>query len=491
MINQAQPGDSRASAVGVTASIVALNWAIFGLMLVLLNDSADWQATVGVLMLAQAFTGWIAWRRFRVIKAAIFPDFLSFVLMYQFGTKLLTMTGLILRSTGEDLGSVSRDLKLMESVSVIYQFQAELVFLLATVVFTFVWRLQEKKGIPAVWVEPAANAAWWAYAIGLVGYLGLTATGGGAALGMVQELLRLFAIGALAALLAGSSVYALGNARGWMPLVALGPLLLLALKSGMKAEVALVFFPLFIPILRRLTATRLSFIAGFLVFALLFIFPFAETWRNENWRAGASAKQQATIQEVADKVADSWARDGVLETAYSSSAKWLSRGSSAEQGGLVMSLAERDGFIGPILIEGLATIFVPRFLWPDKPTYAPGAWFTWYLGNAESPEEATTSTAMMLATELYWMFGVAGVVVGMALISFWYFRVWNFLIAKSRVNLIATLALFALLARSAGMEELHTIYAISSPIILLVYVLLFSAIINFLTAWHRSKFSSE
>lgn len=46
-----------------------------------------------------------------------------------------------------------------------------------------------------------------------------------------------------------------------------------------------------------------------------------------------------------------------------------------------MQLAERDGFIGAVLIEGLSSIFVPRFLWPEKPSYMPGAWFTWYLGG--------------------------------------------------------------------------------------------------------------
>jgi len=406
-------------------------------------------------------------------------------LLYQFGTKLLTMTGLILKSTDDSLGTVSEYLRLLELVPINYQFQAELIFLLSTIIFTSIWRLLERKQIAAVWQEPNVKAAWWAYAIGLTGHLGLTAIGAGAALGMVGELLRLFAIGALAALLAGNSVYALGKARGWMPLVALGPVLLVALKSGMKSEVALVFFPIFIPILRTMTARRFGFILGFLVFTLLFIFPFSETWRNENWRVAESVKQQASVQEVAAKVADSWGRDGVLETAYSSSAKWLSRGSSSEEGGLVMSLAERDGFIGPILIEGLATIFVPRFLWPDKPTYAPGAWFTWYLGQADAPETATTSTAMMLPTELYWMFGVSGVIIGMGFMAVLYFHVWTFLIRRSRTSIIATLSLFVLLARSSGLEEVHTIYAISSPIILLVYLLFFDGLSRFVTSWQR------
>ena len=491
MINKAHHLDSRVRVSGVAVDSIALIWAIFGFMLVLLNGAADWLATVGVLMLAQAFTGRMAWKRFKLIKSALFPDFLSLLLLYQFGSKLLTMFGLILRSTSEDLGTVSETLKLFETVPVNYQFQAELVFLLATIIFASVWRLQERKSIAAVWQEPTAKAAWSAYAIGLIGYFGLAGIVAGAALSMVQELLRLFAIGALAALLAGSTAYALGKPRGWMPIVALSPLLLLALRSGMKAEVALIFFPLLIPIIRRISARRFGFIVAFLVFTLLFIYPFSEAWRTANWKSWGGVEQRETVLEVAAIVADLWASDGIVETAYSSSAKWLSRGSSSEQGGLVMSLAERDGFIGPILIEGLVTIFVPRFLWPDKPTYAPGAWFTWYLGNAESPETATTSTAMMLPTELYWMFGVSGVVIGIGLMAVLYFNVWNFLVKKSRKSIIPLLALFVMLARSSGLEEIHTIYAISSPVILVFYVLIFSLIMKFVTAWKRKQMPSK
>lgn len=137
-----------------------------------------------------------------------------------------------------------------------------------------------------------------------------------------------------------------------------------------------------------------------------------------------------------------------------------------------MQLAERDGLIGPVLIEGLVTIFVPRFLWPEKPTYAPGAWFTWYLGWASSPETATTSTATMLPTELYWMFGLAGVMIGMVVISIIYFHVWRFMIRESAKGIVPTVALFAMLGRTSGLEEVHTIYAISGPIILVVYVII-------------------
>lgn len=481
MNNKVQHLESGVAVSGAFVDAITIVWASFGLLLLLLNSAAEWPATAGVLMLSQAFTGRMAWKRFKIIKNAIFPDFLTLVLIYQFGTKFLTMSGLILRSISDELGSVSQNLKLAESVPVNYQYQAELVFLLATVVFTSVWRFQERKGIRAVWQEPPTRVAWLAYFISLFCYFGLTVIVTRVVPGMALEFIRLFALGALAALLGGNSVYALGKRRSWMPIAALGPFLILALISGMKAEVALIFFPIIIPVVRKMTLARFGFTIAFLVFTLLFIFPFSETWRDENWRATGAARQQASVSEVTVKVIDTWKTNGIIEVANNSTSRWLARGSTSEIGGLVMLLAERDGFIGPILIEGLVTIFVPRFIWPDKPTYAPGAWFTWYLGNALSPETATSATAMMMPTELYWMFGVAGVVIGMGLIAVLYFSVWNFLIKKSKYNIIATLALFALLARSAGLEEIHAIYAISSPVTLIVYFYIFSIIVKIMT----------
>ena len=81
---------------------------------------------------------------------------------------------------------------------------------------------------------------------------------------------------------------------------------------------------------------------------------------------------------------------------------------------------------------------------------------------------------MMLPTELYWMFGLFGVVLGMAFLAVLNFVVWERLRRLSRTGIIPMLALFGLLAHTAGMEEVHTIHAISGPIILLGYVIVFN-----------------
>ena len=450
---------------------LAATWALVGLGLALVYRAADWQATVGVLMISQAFSGTLAWHRFRRTAAAVLPDFLTMLLFMKFVTKVLTAAGVVAGANPDLFGAVGDRLLLRESVPMEYQFQAELVFLCATVVFTLVWQVLEGRTPLAVWREPHPRAMWWTYAIALAAYVVLSISPLGRSFGASLELMKMFSIGALAVLLGGRSHYALGRSKSWLPIAALVPLYLLALRTGMKGEVAVVSMPFLLPIFRRLNLNRAMLLGGFIGIVVLFVFPFSQAWREANW---SGRGETADVPEVASQVYSRWQQEGLLETAAASTAQWLARGSSAEQGGLVMMLADQDGLLGPVLLEGLATIFVPRFLWPDKPLYQPGAWFTWYLGYADSPETATTATAMMLPTELYWMFGIAGVFLGMAAIAVLYFWTWKFLLRRSAHGLLPLVALFALLARSGGgLEEIHTIYAISSPIILVVYVVLF------------------
>ncbi|BAL23241.1 hypothetical protein [Azoarcus sp. KH32C] len=455
-------------------SLLGLVWGFLGVLVIVAFPADAWQATVGVLMLGQAYCGVIVLHRFRLTEKAVMPDFLTLMLLMQLFSKTLTALGLVVSGNAAEAGMIGAVLAVREIVPFEYQFQAELVFLLAAIVFTLIWRRLEGKHPVSIMVEPAPRTMFMIYAVSLGTYLLLSAAGLLAALGMTAELLRLFSIGAIAVLLGGRTKYALGKPKSWLALLALFPLYVMALQTGMKGEAALVSLPILLPIFRRMTLNRAMLLLGCAVVIVVFLFPFTQEWRKANWEhAGGSATQKTDIAEVASRVIARWERDGFTETAAESAANWLTRGASAEQGGLVMQIAERDGLIGPVLIEGLASIFIPRFLWPGKPQYMPGAWFTWYLGKADSPESATTSTAMMLPTELYWMFGIPGVLIGMGLLGWLYFATSRYLIQRATLHLIPLVGYFAFLARASGLQEIHTIYAASSPIVLLVYVMIF------------------
>ena len=65
---------------------------------------------------------------------------------------------------------------------------------------------------------------------------------------------------------------------------------------------------------------------------------------------------------------------------------------------------------------------VPRVLWPDKPYVTQGAWFSTvlHIGKGTTEKTATTSTGITAIGELYWSYGLWGVILGMMLIGFLY-----------------------------------------------------------------------
>jgi hypothetical protein len=76
-------------------------------------------------------------------------------------------------------------------------------------------------------------------------------------------------------------------------------------------------------------------------------------------------------------------------------------------------------------LDYLAYAFIPRPLWPEKPNVTRGAWFTLYLGQARNERSVTTSTGQTATGELYWNFGVPGVIAGMAIIGLMIGALWR------------------------------------------------------------------
>jgi hypothetical protein len=115
--------------------------------------------------------------------------------------------------------------------------------------------------------------------------------------------------------------------------------------------------------------------------------------------------------------------------------------------------------------------FIPRVLWPNKPSVSRGTWFTAYLGAAAREEEATTSTGISATGELYWNFGVPGVVVGMCGIGLLYGILWRMAGANPRTPLRMLLYVLVSIPGMVDMPEAVTVYGG-----ILSQLLLFSAI---------------
>ena len=92
----------------------------------------------------------------------------------------------------------------------------------------------------------------------------------------------------------------------------------------------------------------------------------------------------------------------------------LSRVTSFNQLSQVGRVVEEDGFLNGATLDYLAYAFIPRFLWPEKPLIAKGAWFAVRIGQATPTREGwyNNSVNMTVPGELYLNFGWLGVLLG-------------------------------------------------------------------------------
>ena len=80
----------------------------------------------------------------------------------------------------------------------------------------------------------------------------------------------------------------------------------------------------------------------------------------------------------------------------------------------IVYLVQRDGYRNGQTLDYLGYAFIPRFLWPEKPVIAKGAWFALEIGQAYTRDDGSISNAvaMTIPGELYLNFGWSGVVIG-------------------------------------------------------------------------------
>jgi hypothetical protein len=86
---------------------------------------------------------------------------------------------------------------------------------------------------------------------------------------------------------------------------------------------------------------------------------------------------------------------------------------------------ERSGYQMGETMRYATYAFIPRILWPDKPALTRGAWFYTYVGGSPRESEATSSLGITAVGELYWNFGVGGVLAGMLVIGCGYGLLWR------------------------------------------------------------------
>jgi hypothetical protein len=188
------------------------------------------------------------------------------------------------------------------------------------------------------------------------------------------------------------------------------------------------------------------------------------------------------VAEVAQEVQHNIEQVGVSHTVTSSWDQFELRFGSVNEAGAVIYFADHVGFMGSFFIKDLMYGFIPRLLWPDKPSWDPAGWFSDFLaGNTH----IKSATALHIAPELYWMYGWPGTFFGLLLLGFYYRKVSDSLLRWGSGQPVFWAAWYSFLIFVTFIEEVRYNMAILTPIILMGNALAISCALKLLTPRRR------
>lgn len=213
--------------------------------------------------------------------------------------------------------------------------------------------------------------------------------------------------------------------RGWMAL----PVVLMAagvvqpaLFSYMRSGVVWPVLAFCLPFVLRKALTPSRILAG-LLFLTAFIAVFEPLGElrgvvEGQERAAALAEELGRGDSSAAQQADPLTLGAIAVLARLSTFNQLSQ---------VVAIAHEEGFYHGKTLEYLGFVFIPRALWPEKPTVAPGQWFAEKLGRGRAQGDSAFSNAinMTIPGELYLNFGWSGTILGLAAMGLLYFLLWE------------------------------------------------------------------
>jgi len=156
---------------------------------------------------------------------------------------------------------------------------------------------------------------------------------------------------------------------------------------------------------RSLRPLRSRMLIPAYIFAAAFVLYFSAFGALRS-QAGSGLARLTTVVEQRSDVMNSDAPDA-HQTVWS-------RLTNFNQLSQVAKIAGADGYLHGATLKYMAFVFVPRFIWPNKPVVAEGGWFAWRIGQGLIKANGTYSNSinMTIPGELYLNFGPWGTVFG-------------------------------------------------------------------------------
>ncbi len=195
------------------------------------------------------------------------------------------------------------------------------------------------------------------------------------------------------------------------------------LRSGSKAILIFSFLPLVWMILLRRDMRRWlpALLLSLAAFYLLVVAPSVTRARDNPLSRGETPV--AHLLHSFDVSA--WLDNPIGVFVPKQVDRFLMRQFDAMPSSFLVGEVQRNGYQMGETMRYATYAFIPRLLWPDKPAVTRGAWFYAYVGGSHRESEATTSLGITAPGELYWNFGVGGLLLGMFAIGCGYGILWH------------------------------------------------------------------
>ena len=206
-----------------------------------------------------------------------------------------------------------------------------------------------------------------------------------------------------------------------------------SLNSGSKGQLMFSLFPLiWFFLLYRSRWLPLVFAAGLVIYPVVFQ---VVGLRRANLGYYADKESIKQSDELGGQMLDAfqqWLHGARLENDSNggdsgTAHEFLYREFQPLPVGFIAREVSEGGLLMGSSLDYIGYALVPRLLWPNKPGILRGVWFSFRLGMADSdsPASGTTAVAQEAAGELYWNFGILGVVAGMIMLGALWGRLWR------------------------------------------------------------------
>ena len=243
---------------------------------------------------------------------------------------------------------------------------------------------------------------------------------------------------------------------GVMLFIGTAGLLVANIRSGSKAFIMFSFLPVIWMLLVRRDLRRWSMPIG--IGLLLFYFGVVAPAVGRSREVQVQEGETAFAHLIASLGSAPRVGAGMFELYSNQLEDFLNRQFEAVSTGYLIGEVRKDGYQWGDTMSYAMYAFIPRLLWPNKPSVSRGAWFTAFLGAAAREEEATTSTGISATGELYWNFGLPGVAIGMCGIGLFYGLLWRMAGANPQKPLHMLLYVLVSIPGMLDMPEAVTVY---------------------------------